>query len=117
MTKQFVTIPQIITAREQEQGGQAGYSVKSADGSIVWKAKEAFEAETIELGHIGHMPPYQQRVLGERAQLAVNNTALKAFTQSEAFNAVSEPEQARMLLQVDAQGVLHDVLMERIGAF
>ena len=117
MTQQFVTTPQIVTACEQEKDGQAGYSVKSADGVAVWKSKEEFEAQHIALGHIGHMPPFQQRVLGERAQLAVNHAALTAFSKSEAFKAVPDAEQARLLLQADAQGVLHGILLERIGAF
>ncbi|WP_236167374.1 crAss001_48 related protein [Pseudomonas fulva] len=117
MTQQFVSIPQVVTAWEQEHDGQAGYVVKAADGQTEWKSKEAFEAAHIELGHIGHLPPSQQAVLGERAQLAVNHTALTAFTKSAMFASVPEAEQARVLLQLDAQGVVHDILLERIAAF
>lgn len=79
--------------------------------------KEEFEAAYVSLGEIGHLPPYQQRVLGERAELAVKVTALGAFTKSVAFEAVPGHEQQRLKIQLDAMNIYHDVLMDRIAAF
>lgn len=116
MTQEYIGTQQ-VTAWEQEKDGQAGYSVKSADGNIVWMAKEAFEAIFVGLGHITALPPHQQRVLGERAQLAIKLTALKGFTQAPMFKSLPEAEQSRLLIQVDAMGVYHQVLLDRIAAF
>lgn len=105
-----------ITAWEGSKDGQAGYHVKTDDG-VQWAPKESFEGNHISLGNISHLPPHQQRVLGERAALAVKLSALTGFLKSPMFQAVPAHEQQRLKIQVDAMNIYHDVLMDRIAAF
>lgn len=116
MTQEYIGTKQ-VTAWEGEKDGQPGYYVKYADGYVSWSPKEVFEAAYIELGNISHLPGHQQRVLGERAQLAVKMAALEGFTKAEGFAKIDPAEQQRLTIQVDAMRIYHDVLMDRIGAF
>lgn len=46
-----------------------GYGVKYDNGHISWSPKPVFEASSIALGNIIHLPAFQVRLLAERAEL------------------------------------------------
>jgi hypothetical protein len=46
-----------------------GYAVKYDNGHMSWSPKEPFEACSIPLGNVIHLPPFQVRLLAERAEL------------------------------------------------
>lgn len=116
MTHEYIGTKQ-VTAWPQEKEGQSGYAVKYADGYISWSPKGVFEAAYIDIGHVSHMPPHQQRVIGEKAQLDDKLTKLTAFLQGETFKALPEDEQDRLLRQSIAMRDYAAALDERISAF
>jgi hypothetical protein len=116
MTQEYIGTQQ-ATAWEAPQDGAPGYCVKGAAGNVKWWDKATFESTFISLGHISHLPPEQQSVLGERAALAVKITDLDGFIKSPEFEALPAHEQQRRKIQLDAMNIYHNVLMDRIAAF
>jgi len=116
MTQEYIGTLQ-ATAWAVKDGEEHGYCVRGADGKGKWWDKATFEATFISLGHISHLPPAQQAILGERAELAVRITAMEAAATSPEFEAVPAQEQQRQKIQIDAMRIYHDVLMDRIAAF
>lgn len=106
----------LITATAGTKEGQPGYYVKTLDG-VQWAPKDYFEGNHISLGDISHLPPHQQRVLGEQAALAVKISGLDDFIQSPAFLFIPSAEQHRLKIQLDAMRIYNDVLVGRIAAF
>lgn len=94
-----------------------GYAVKYADGYISWSPKDIFEAVYLPIGHIGHLPAHQQRVIGEKVQLDDKLTKLDGFIGTPVFSGLPETEQELLKLQADAMRVYRDVLARRIEAF
>lgn len=103
--------------RAPDHPAEPGYSVKYPDGYISWSPKAVFEAAYLPLGHIGHMPAHQQRVIGEHVQLADRLAKLNSFINTPPFEALAGTEKTRMKLQADAMGVYLGVLGLRIEAF
>lgn len=96
---------------------EPGYAVKYPDGYISWSPKAIFEAAYLPLGHIGHLPAHQQRVIGEKAQLDDRLAKLDGFMGAPLFASLPEPEQKLLKLQADAMHVYRDVLAKRTEAF
>lgn len=116
MTQHYIGTKQ-IEAWPQEKDGQPGYAVKYADGYTSWSPKDVFEAAYLPMGHVGHLAPHQQRVIGEKVELDDKLTKLRAFLAGKAKEIVPTVEFRRLTLQADAMGVYSDVLAERIAAF
>lgn len=91
--------------------------MKYPDGYISWSPKAIFEAAYLPIGHIGHLPAHQQRVIGEKAQLDDRLTKLDGFIGTPVFSGLPETEQELLKLQADAMRVYRDVLARRIEAF
>lgn len=96
---------------------QPGYAVKYPDGYVSWSPKAVFEAAYLAIGHIGHMPAHQQRVIGEKAQLDDRLAKLAGFIDTPVFAGLPEAEQGRLLRQSIAMRDYAAALSERIEAF
>lgn len=91
MTQTYVGT-KIVLAWVQEKDGVEGYAVKYADGYVSWSPKDTFEAANLALGHIEHLPAFQQRLIAEAAQLDANITKLKAFLYTPDSPSANLPE-------------------------
>lgn len=116
MTQHYVGT-KIVMAWEQDKDGQPGYSVKYNDGYISWSPKAQFEEANVELGHIGHLPPHQQRVVAELGQLADRTEKLEAFTETPLFASLAEDDQKLLTMQLDAMHLYADILNKRTDKF
>lgn len=116
MTQHYIGTKQIM-AWAQDKYGQPGYAVKYADGYISWSPKDVFEAAYLPMGHVGHLPPHQQRVIGEKIQLDDKLEKLTAFLESPRYAALDSGEQHRLSIQVNAMRTYSRILGERIAAF
>lgn len=67
--------------------------------------------------HIENLAPHQQRVVGERADLADKLDKLGVFLGGSVFNELPEDERDRLTRQHAAMSSYLNVLDERIGAF
>ncbi|WP_200881055.1 crAss001_48 related protein [Stenotrophomonas maltophilia] len=99
MTQHFVGT-KIIEAWPAQKDDADGYSVKYADGYTSWSPKDVFEAAYIPLGHIGHLPPHVQRMVGELEQLGDKISKLGKFQGADIYASLSGDERA----DLDAQG-------------
>jgi len=63
------------------------------------------------------LPPHQQRVVAEHAEVAERTQKLEAFTGGDLFRTLDTHEQARMVRQLNHMRGYRDVLAERIEAF
>lgn len=68
-------------------------------------------------GEISHLPPHQQRVLIERAELDDKLGKLNGFIGTDLFKTLPSDEQERLTVQRGAMTEYHQVLADRIGAF
>lgn len=116
MTQEYVGVKQ-VTAWPQEKDGKEGYAVKYADGYTSWSPKAVFEEAYLPLGHISHMPPHQQRVIGEKAIVRNWRDKLEAFSETELFKSLPAAEQARLSAQFAAMVEYTVILAQRIEAF
>lgn len=116
MTQQYIGTKQ-IEAWPQGKDGQPGYAVKYSDGYISWSPKDVFEAAYLPMGHVGHLAPHQQRVIGEKVELDDKLTKLTAFLETDRFKGLDKAEQDRMHTQGNAMARYSMVLGERIAAF
>lgn len=110
-----------------ENGADAGYLVEYMDGGepnhpghdgyISWSPAEQFENANIDLGDIDHLPPHEQRVVAEHAQLADRLAKLRAFLKTPLFESL--PVQIRQLRQVQAEAmeIYAEALSEIIATF
>ena len=103
--------------RAPDHPAEPGYAVKYPDGYISWSPKAVFEEAYLAIGHIGHMPAHQQRVIGEHVQLADRLDKLRSFIGTPLFEGLAGAEKDRLRLQADAMGVYLGVLSLRIDAF
>ena len=112
----------IIQASPESKGplphGEEGYAVIYEDGYRSWSPKAVFEAAYIEIGDVSGLPPHQQRVVAERAQLDDKREKLHAFMNGNSFFAVcDESERMRMHAQANAMARYSEALESRIAAF
>jgi hypothetical protein len=116
MTHEYIGTKQ-VTAWPQEKDGEPGYAVKYADGYTSWSPKETFEGAYIDIGHVAHLPPHQQRVIGEKAALDDKRTKLHAFVGAPFFAGLDEHERERLRVQLQLMDDYSDILGDRIAAF
>ncbi|WP_247842577.1 hypothetical protein [Pseudomonas sp. MWU12-3103b] len=116
MTEHYVGT-KIVMAWAQDKDGQPGYAVKYSDCYTSWCPKAQFEEANVAIGHVGHLPQHQQRVIAERGQLADRLDKLSGFFETPLFAGLDAAEQGRLKLQADAMSVYLDVLSQRIAAF
>ncbi|EMO4357141.1 TPA: hypothetical protein NHO93_006627 [Pseudomonas aeruginosa] len=116
MTQSYIGTKQIL-AWEQDRDGQPGYAVKYADGYMSWSPKDVFEAAYLPMGHIGHLLPHQQRIVGEKVQLDDKVDKLSRFLGGEFFRSLESGEQERLTDQLGAMREYQQILAERIAAF
>lgn len=114
------------TMPENEDGNEEGYLVEYPDGNtnhenhagyISWSPKNTFEASYIDLGHIADRLPYQQRVIGERAELKKKLEALADFLNSPASSHPSSIDLRPLHLQRKAMVAYLSILDMRINEF
>lgn len=96
---------------------EPGYAVKYPDGYISWSPKDVFEAAYLPMGHIDHLPPHQQRVIGEKVQLDDKIEKLAAFSYTEQYKALSDEKRCLLCDQHAAMMQYADILGQRIAAF
>lgn len=116
MTQEYVTT-QIVTAWASEQDGEPGYSVKDEAGNITWRAKAAFEASHIAMGHTGHLAPHERRVVAEKAQNDDRVTKLTAFVGTERFRGLNSLDRQRLEIQLSGMSLVGNVLSDRVDDF
>lgn len=102
MTQHYVGT-KIIVAWAAEKDGQPGYGVKYADGYTSWSPAAAFEEAYLAIGHVGHLPPHEQRMAAELAGLNDKLSKLCVFLESEKFATLDED--AKDLLKAQANGM------------
>lgn len=115
MTQHYIGTKQVV-AWEAAKDGKPGYAVQYEDGYTSWSPKDVFEATYIAIGHVGHLPPFHQRLIGERAQLADKLNKLVAFTGSEQFLNLDLCAQIDLNSQLDYMLSYRRVLDERLVA-
>lgn len=112
---------------EGEDPSDEGYLVEYVDGGspnddrhkgyISWSPKDVFE-RTYQLVPAADLPPHQQRVVQEAAELADRGEKLQHFIQhNPTFGTLPINEQDRMRKQLMLMRQLFEVLQERIAAF
>jgi hypothetical protein len=110
-----------------ENGADEGYLVEYLDGGasnhpdhkgyISWSPKAVHDGAYLPIGQVGHLPPHQQRVIGEQVQLADKleklgaalNGALKGKVSADEFSLLCEQE--RVMREYD------EILRRRIANF
>lgn len=118
MTEHYVGT-KIVMAWAQDKDGQPGYSVKYSDGytSSSWCPKAQFEEANVAIGHVGHLPPHQQRLVAELEQTADRLTKLEAFFHTPLFSSLDDDEKQLMKMQADAMVLLVGILNDRAAKF
>lgn len=116
MTKQYIGT-KIVTAWPEVKDGKPGYAVKYSDGYTSWSPKEVFESAYVDIGHVAHLPPHQQRVIGEWAELDDKLGKLVSFFETERFTTLDVAEQGRMREQASFMAGYSRTLGARIAAF
>ena len=113
---------------ENEQAADQGSLVEYVDGGaandsrhagyISWSPADVFERtyKVVEPPP-GDMPPHQQRVVAEKAEVSERLSKLYAFFQGPIFPTLSEAEQSRLRSQARFMDGYAAVLEERIAAF
>lgn len=116
MTQHYVGT-KIVMAWAQDKDGQPGYSVKYSDGYISWCPKAQFEEANVAIGHIGHLPPHQQRVVAELEQLADRVQKLEAFLATPLYAGLPDDERQLLKMQADAMVLYMGILNTRAAKF
>ena len=114
MTQEYIGTKQ-ITGWPFEKDGEQGYKVQYEDGYTSWSPKDVFEKAYIGIGHVKHLPPHVQRMIGEKAQNDDRLAKLRAFIESPAFRDLSVKSQEMLTTQAGAMGELSEILAERIA--
>ena len=109
-----------------EEASDEGYLVEymdgpgnhpNHDGYISWSPKKQFDEAYLDLGLIEGRPAYQQRVIGERAELNKKYTALTEFLPTLGFHSLPGEEQIRLSRQLLCMKEYLAILDARIQAF
>lgn len=116
------------TVPANEDPADAGFLVEYQDGGkandprhagyISWSPADVFERSYREVPG-ADLPPYQQRVLVEKAEVDRRVTSLAAFIEGEKFAEVvrDQDERKRLIAQRHAMDLYANILAERIAAF
>ena len=109
-----------------ENPADAGYLIEYLDGGkpnhpahagyISWSPADVFERAYKPVPGSA-LPPHQQRVLQEKAELDERADKLSAFYSTAIFAGLPEPEQSRLVRQGAAMRAYSSILGERIVAF
>ena len=109
-----------------EDGADEGYLVEYVDGGrandsrhsgyISWSPKDVFERSYRPMQGHG-LPPHQQRVVTEKADLDERLGRLLAFFQTPSFEFMAETERSRLRNQARFMEGYSAALKERIAAF
>lgn len=113
MTQHYIGT-KIIEAWPAQKDGVDGYSVKYADGYTSWSPKDVFEAAYLPLGHISHLPPHVQRMVGELAELDDRHGKLAGFLKTSAFLGLSEDDRNDLSAQFLHMADYGNVLRRRV---
>ena len=109
-----------------ENGDDPGYlgiypdsdsNTEKYQGYVSWSPKKQFEAAYADIGQVDHLPPFQQRVLGELVQLKDSTRKLKKFFGTELFYKLDFQERSRMEEQHRIMNWYKDVLVKRVARF
>jgi hypothetical protein len=84
---------------------------------VSWSPKEQFDNAYLSIGDVSGLPPHQQRVVAEKAELDDKRSKLTAFYSTALFHGLPESEQSRLLRQGVAMRTYSEILGERIAAF
>jgi hypothetical protein len=103
--------------RAPDQAPEPGYAVKYPDGYVSWSPKAVFEAAYLPMGHVGHLPAHQQRVIGEKVQLDDKIGKLSAFFDTDLFKGLPAKENELLTAQLGAMVEYSGLLAERIALF
>ncbi len=114
MTQEYIGTKQ-ITAWPFQQDEKDGYKVQYEDGYTSWSPKDVFEKAYIGIGHVKHLAPHVQRMIGEKAQNDDRLAKLKAFIGTAGFRELSAKSQELLTTQASAMGELSEILAERIA--
>lgn len=111
---------------DNEDGADDGYLVEYADGGkandprhagyISWSPKDVFERSYRPMQGHG-LPPHQQRVVTEKADLDERLGRLLAFFQTPSFEFMAETERSRLRNQARFMEGYSAALKERIASF
>lgn len=114
------------TVPANEDPADAGFLVEYQDGGkandprhagyISWSPADVFERSYREVPG-ADLPPHQQRVLAEKAELDTRREKLMAFFSTPIFHGLPESEQIRMEGQAVAMRNYSEILAECIAAF
>lgn len=121
MTQQYVGT-KIVTAypekKEVVRGNvmevEDGYGVVYQDGYKSWSPKDVFEASYIAIGHVGHLPPFVQRLIAEKTELDDRLQKLNNFLQDEDFSKIDLVGQHLLRKQAAVMYELSDILAARL---
>lgn len=112
---------------EDEAPDSPGYLVEYLDGGkpnhpnhagyISWSPKDIFNKAYICFGNVEGMPPHQQRVVAEEADLRNRYEKLCAFIGTDIYEALDKFERQRLMAQGLAMNGYLEVLVERIKHF
>lgn len=116
MTQHYVST-KIVQAWHQDRQDIPGYAVKYEDGYISWSPAPQFEAASVALGQVGHLPPHQQRIVAELEQLADRTAKLEAFLLTPFYVSLDDDEKQLMKMQADAMVLYMGILNTRANKF
>lgn len=112
---------------DKEDPFEEGYLVEYSDGGkpndsrhagyISWSPKDTFEKSYICMFNIERLPPHQQRVIGEAAELRVKLTSLNSFFGTVVYSSLTDDEQKRLSRQSVVMKEYLEILDERIANF
>lgn len=114
MTQHYIGT-KIVLAYNMTKDGEPGYGITYPDGYSSWSPKKTFEEAYLAMGNVGHLPAYQQRLIGEEVQLRSMTEKLSNFIGSEVFHSLPNVEKAALTHQHGIMRQYLDVLQDRIN--
>lgn len=115
MTQHYVGTKIIMAWDLAHADGREGYAVKYDDGYTSWSPKDKFEAAYLPIGHVGHLPPHVQRLVGELAQNEDRLTKLDSFLSSATASTLPADAIGLMEDQVKVMRELGTILTDRLA--
>lgn len=117
MTQEYIST-KIVTAwpalgnpHDARTAGVQGYAVKYPDGYTSWSPAPQFEAASLPIGQVAHLPAWRQRLAGERVRVTSDVEKLAAFI----ADTNPQGEHGTLLqLQLEHMTGYRDILARRI---
>ena len=106
-----------------DKGSDPGYLVIYPDsdpntqhyqGYVSWSPKKQFEDAYTDLGDINHLPGFQQRLVGELAQLKEKISGLAKYLKGPEFLKMNFLDRSKLEEQHRVMGFYKDILNHRI---